>query len=144
MSTALVAVKFDRSHLMTALRDAVEVVNHTLPEEAGVSPHEMEEALEELIRARFVMEKFEGMQSYETWSFFERRELDTDQVNYLTHLLGKNRLVLCHKFLEIDIELMEEMLADKEGMPPIPYPWALRALFHAYHAFQQPPNTSPS
>lgn len=124
---------------MTALRDAIEVIKHTSPEEAGISSIELEEALEELARARLVMEKSETLQSYETWSFFERRGLNKEQAAYLMGLLAKNRLVLCYQFLKVDIEVMEELLADKQGMTPIAYPWALRALWHAYHTFQQPP-----
>lgn len=142
MSISSELVKPDRHHLMTAMRDAIDLLlNHTPPEIAEVSMEELEEAVEALTRVRSVMEKHPDMQSYAVMAFFDYSELSQVQTDHLLGVLLNNRLAKCHQFLEVDIEAMEKMLS-KEGIPPILYPWALKALHHAYHTFQQPPHSS--
>jgi hypothetical protein len=131
-------VPTDRARLMTAFKDAVGMIQDVLKKDESVSAQERRDAASALERARTIMERHEKMESFRVFQFFDDCDMDSEQSGRLLQILMQKDIAKCHQFLEVPVNVVEKLLSEKEGAPPIPYPFALRILRYVYHEFQQP------
>ncbi len=122
----------DRFRLMTAFKDAMQLLKNFPRKTAGLG-REFEDAIASLAHARETMEKHENMKGYSVYLFFDHYEMSEEQSTRLMRALVENRVATCRRFLAADLDMLEALLADKEGQPSLSFPLALHALHYAYN-----------